>query len=197
MPPAPRGRSVLPVTSANSPAPGPLGASVIVITGAMAAGKSTVADALARRLPLAAHVRGDTFRRAMVSGQAPMDPPLSAAARAQLDLRHELAAQAADTYAARGVTAVVQDILLGDDLARFLGRLRTRPRYAVVLVPDAATLAARDAARHKQGYGAWTPDELAAEAEATAGGLHLDTGGRDVDATVDEILDRLEEARVP
>ncbi|CAM3450168.1 AAA family ATPase [Isoptericola cucumis] len=185
------------MTSANSPAPGPLGASVIVITGAMAAGKSTVADALARRLPLAAHVRGDTFRRAMVSGQAPMDPPLSAAARAQLDLRHELAAQAADTYAARGVTAVVQDILLGDDLARFLGRLRTRPRYAVVLVPDAATLAARDAARHKQGYGAWTPDELAAEAEATAGGLHLDTGGRDVDATVDEILDRLEEARVP
>jgi adenylylsulfate kinase-like enzyme len=32
---------------------------IVVITGLMACGKSTVADALAGRLPLAAHVRGD------------------------------------------------------------------------------------------------------------------------------------------
>lgn len=136
------------------------------------------------------------FRRFVVSGQASMDPPLSAQARAQLDLRHALAARAADTYAAAGITAVVQDILLGPDLARFTASLRTRPRYAVVLVPDAAALAARDAARHKQAYGAWTPDEFAAAARETPGGLHLDTTGWTVEETVAQILDRLDEARV-
>ncbi|WP_083259677.1 AAA family ATPase [Cellulosimicrobium cellulans] len=169
---------------------------VLVVTGAMASGKSTVAEALARTLPLAAHVRGDVFRRFLVSGQASMAPPLSPAGRAQLDLRHALAAQTADTYAAAGVTAVVQNILLGPDLARFTARLRTRPCFAVVLVPDAETLAARDAARHKQTYGAWTPDEFAAAARAIPGGLHVDSTGWTVDRTVRHVLDHLEGARV-
>jgi len=173
-----------------------LPAPVLVVTGAMASGKSTVAEALARSFPLAAHVRGDVFRRFVVSGQASMDPPLSDEARAQLDLRHVLAAQTADTYAAAGFTAVVQDILLGPDLVRFTARLRTRPRYAVVLVPDAASLAARDAARHKQAYGAWTPEEFAVAARETPGGLHLDTSGWTVAETVEQILARLDEARV-
>lgn len=171
-------------------------APVLVVTGAMASGKSTVAEALARTFPLAAHVRGDMFRRFVVSGQAPMDPPLSPAARTQLDLRHTLAAQAADTYAAAGITAVVQDILLGPDLARFTASLRTRPRYAVVLTPDAAALASRDAARHKQAYGGWTPEGFAAFARETPGGLHLDTTGWSVAETVAQILGRLDEALV-
>lgn len=50
---------------------------IVVITGLMAAGKSTVAQALAARLPAAAHVRGDGFRRMIVSGRAEMTPPLS------------------------------------------------------------------------------------------------------------------------
>ncbi|MBM7819378.1 putative kinase [Cellulosimicrobium cellulans] len=177
-----------------APEAGP--APVLVVTGAMASGKSTVADALARTFPLAAHVRGDMFRRFVVSGQASMAPPLSGAARAQLDLRQVLAAQVADTYAAAGVVAVVQDILLGPDLERFTARVRTRPCYAVVLTPDGATLAARDAARHKQGYGDWTPDEFAAAARSTPGGLHLDTTGWSVAETVRQVLDRLDEARV-
>ncbi|MFD6032215.1 AAA family ATPase [Cellulosimicrobium funkei] len=188
------------MTSATpaTPAPAAPGGEtpVLVVTGAMASGKSTVADALARTFPLAAHVRGDQFRRFVVSGQASTAPPLSAAARAQLDLRQELAARAADTYAAAGVTAVVQDILLGPDLARFTARVRTRPCYAVVLTPDAATLAARDAGRHKQAYGAWTPEEFAAAARSTPGGLHVDTTGWTVAQTVRHVLDRLDEARV-
>ncbi|MDQ0375539.1 AAA family ATPase [Cellulomonas humilata] len=171
-------------------------AAVLVVTGAMAAGKSTVADALARSFPLAAHVRGDMFRRFVVSGQASMDPPLSAVGRTQLDLRHSLAAQAADTYAAAGITAVVQDILLGPDLERFTAQVRTRPCYAVVLTPDAATLADRDAARHKRGYGAWTPEKFAAAARETPGGLHVDTTGWTVAETVRHVLDHLDDARI-
>ena len=49
-------------------------ARVIVVVGIMAAGKSTVAEALARRFDRAVHLRGDVFRRMIVSGRAPITP---------------------------------------------------------------------------------------------------------------------------
>ncbi|MFJ2642038.1 MULTISPECIES: AAA family ATPase [unclassified Streptomyces] len=45
------------------------GAAVILVTGVMASGKSTVAQGLAERLPRSVHVRGDVFRRMVVSGR--------------------------------------------------------------------------------------------------------------------------------
>lgn len=64
-----------------------LRSAVVLITGVMASGKSTVAGLLAERLPRAAHVRGDTFRRMLVSGREEPLPEETAEARAQLDLR--------------------------------------------------------------------------------------------------------------
>ncbi|WP_237047903.1 AAA family ATPase [Lentzea guizhouensis] len=95
-----------------------LGPAVILITGVMAAGKSTVAQLLAERLPRAAHVRGDVFRRMVVSGREEFLPEESAEARAQLELRHRLSALVADEYADHGWTAVVQDVVLGEDRVR-------------------------------------------------------------------------------
>jgi adenylylsulfate kinase-like enzyme len=43
---------------------------IYLVTGIMASGKSTIAQALAERLPRSAHVRGDTFRRFIVRGRA-------------------------------------------------------------------------------------------------------------------------------
>ena len=173
-------------------------AEIIVITGAMAAGKSTVAQLLAERMPRAAHVRGDLFRRMIVSGQAPMTNPLSDDALAQLRLRHRLAAQVADGYAAAGFTAIVQDIVVGADLPRFLGWLRCRPVAVVVLAPDAATLARRDAERTKTGYVGWTPDGFDRELRETTPpiGLRLDTSGQTSEQTVTTILERLADARI-
>ena len=54
---------------------------VIVITGAMAAGKSTVAELLARRLPRSVHIHGDIFRTMIVNGRADMTPNPSPARR--------------------------------------------------------------------------------------------------------------------
>ncbi|WP_334609849.1 AAA family ATPase [Micromonospora sp. CPCC 205546] len=68
--------------------------SVVLISGIMAAGKSTVAEALARRLPRAVHLRGDVFRRMVVSGRAEMTAEPSAEAWRQLRLRYDLAASA-------------------------------------------------------------------------------------------------------
>ncbi len=173
-------------------------AAVIVITGAMAAGKSTVAQLLAEQLPRAAHVRGDLFRRMLVSGQAPISSPLSIEAVAQLQLRHRLAAQVADGYAMAGITAVVQDIIIGDDLPRFLGMLHHRPVFVVVLAPDPETLAQRDTARIKTGYVGWTPAEFDQNLRETTPpiGLWLDTSHQSPGQTVATILSRLAAAEV-
>lgn len=171
---------------------------IIVLTGAMAAGKSTIAQLLAEQLPCAAHVRGDLFRRMIVSGQAPMSSPLSVEAVAQLRLRQRLAAQVADGYAAAGITAIVQDILLGDDLPQFLELLHHRPVFAVVLAPDAETLARRDATRIKTGYVGWTSIEFDRELRETTPpiGLWLDTSRQSPGQTVSTILSRLADAQV-
>src|SRR5690349_1261468 len=87
--------------------------SIIIITGIMASGKSTVAQALAERLPISVHLRGDVFRRMIVNGRAEMTPPLSDEATAQLRLRYQLAAQAAHSYCQAGFTVVYQDIIIG------------------------------------------------------------------------------------
>ena len=172
--------------------------SIIVITGAMAANKSTVAQLLAERSPRTAHIRGDRFRRMIVSGRAPMTDPLSDEATDQLRLRHRLAAQVADGYAAAGFTAVVQDIIVGADLPRFLGWLRCRPVAVVVLAPDAATLARRDTERTKTGYVGWTPEAFDRDLWATTPpiGLWLDTSGHTPEQTVTTILERLADARI-
>ena len=108
---------------------------VIVITGAMAAGKSSVADLLAIRLPKSVHIHGDMFRRMVINGRANMTPNPSADALAQLNLRYDLAAQAADRFAEEGFDAIVQDVILGKDLADFVKRIASHERYLVVLSP--------------------------------------------------------------
>ncbi|WP_049571967.1 AAA family ATPase [Nonomuraea sp. SBT364] len=169
-----------------------------LITGISASGKSTVAQALAERLPKAAHVRGDAFRRMVVSGGVGMTPELPEEAVRQLHLRYRIAAAAADLYAGEGFTAVVQDVVLGADLALFAGLIRTRPLHVVVLAPEAAVVERRERERAKNGYGAWTVAELdaALRRDTPRLGLWLDTSAQTPAQTVEEILARAAEARV-
>jgi cytidylate kinase len=175
-----------------------VGPAVVVITGIMAAGKSTVAQLLAERLPKSAHVRGDLFRRMVVSGRADMTPGAEEEAVAQLRLRHRLTATVADGYAEAGFTAVVQDVLLGEHLVEVLAAVRTRPRYLVVLAPSPAVVTEREAARAKTGYGAWTVEDLDRGLRAMPRrGLWLDSTHLTPEATVDALLADLDHARVP
>ncbi|MDT0445889.1 AAA family ATPase [Streptomyces johnsoniae] len=175
-----------------------LSGAVVLITGVMASGKSTIAQALAERLPRAAHVRGDTFRRMIVSGRHEPTPAGSDEATAQLRLRQRLSATAADLYAAAGFTAVVQDIVIGEDLAPYVARVRTRPLYVVVLAPRPEAVAAREAARPKDGYGPWTVAALDASLRESTPriGLWLDTSDQTPSETVDALLAALPAARV-
>ncbi len=59
--------------------PGGTGRVIVITGGAMAAGKSTVAQLLAQRLPQSVHVRGgDAFRRMMINGGGAEMTPESA-----------------------------------------------------------------------------------------------------------------------
>ena len=173
---------------------------VMLITGIQAAGKSSVAQAVAERLDRSVHLRGDVFRKMIVNGRAsmgPADPPDDAVR--QLRLRYRLAAQAADGYAEAGFTAVLQDIVLGSHLTEMVAAIRTRPLYVVVLAPRPAVVGQREAARHlARGKIAYKPgDEGPAELDAHLRqetpriGLWLDTSKQSLSQTVEELLARV------
>ncbi|MEV0676447.1 AAA family ATPase [Actinosynnema sp. NPDC050436] len=171
---------------------------VVLVTGIQAAGKSTVAQALAERLPRSAHVRGDVYRRMVVGGRAEMGPEPSGEAVRQLRLRHDLAAATADAYFGAGFTAVVQDVVLGEYLPYLVDRIRSRPLLVVVLAPTPSVIADREAGRGKRAYDEWTVHALdrVLREETPRLGLWLDTSAQTPEQTVAEVLDRWSEAVV-
>jgi predicted kinase len=185
--------------------------SIVLITGIMASGKSTVAQALAERLPKSVHLRGDLFRSMIVNGRQEMNADYTEAAFAQLKLRYQVAAAAADLYCEAGFTVVYQDVILGavlTDVVEMMQQRRTwkhkriskrkRKVYVVVLSPSIEAVTEREEGRGKVGYSTWTPDALDHELRENTPriGLWLDTSALDVSQTVDAILERIEEAAV-
>ena len=165
---------------------------IYLITGLMASGKTTVAQALAERFPQSVHLKGDAFRRMIVHGQARMSFDLSEAAASQLELRYDLAAESAKRYFAAGFTVVYQDIILGAALERVAAKFDGLPLSVVVLCPDKGTVASREAQRGKSGYR--NDAEIAAfdrvlREETPKIGLWLDSTALTVKETVDKILE--------
>lgn len=173
---------------------------VIMITGNMASGKSTVAQRLAERLPRSVHLRGDVFRRMIVGGRVEMGFELKAEAYRQLQLRYRIAAAAARLYIEAGFSVVYQDIVIGRELAAAIRLYRDHPLFVVVLCPAPEVVAAREAARGKTGYGdreAVDAFDRVLRAETPRLGLWLDSSELTVDQTVSSILAGLEHAWVP
>jgi chloramphenicol 3-O-phosphotransferase len=187
--------------AAPQPPPGPQARrAVILVTGIQAAGKSTVAQLLAERLPQSVHVRGDLFRRMIINGRADMTPDPTSEAVRQLRLRYQLAATVSDAYFQAGFTVIVQDVILGSHLAEMTAMIRSRPLLVIVLAPQAAAIADREESRGKTAYGPWDIEQLdtALRHETPRLGLWLDTSGQTPAETADEILSRAwAEARVP
>jgi chloramphenicol 3-O-phosphotransferase len=187
------GYSTMPIGSESAQTGHP---AIFLVTGISAAGKSTVAQALAERLPRSVHVRGDAFRRMIVNGRAPITPELTDEATRQLRLRYRLAATVADEYFAAGFSVVLQDVVLGDHLPWLAGTIRSRPLMVVVLAPDPAVVAARDRMRQRErgktGYDDWQVAQLdRGLREGTPRiGLWLDTSTQTPDETVADILRR-------
>lgn len=174
------------------------GDGIFLIVGISAVGKSTVGQALASRFPRAVHLRGDAFRKMVVSGRVDMalDAPLEALE--QLWLRYRLTAQVADAYCAAGFTVVAQDVVYGEGLARYVELFTGRPLHVVVPCPRPEVIAAREAARPKTAYRGnhWTIEESyrALMEDTPRLGLWVDSSDQTVDETVDEIHTRRAEA---
>jgi hypothetical protein len=169
-----------------------------LVTGVMAAGKSTVAELLAQRFARGVHLRGDVFRKMIVRGRDPLAPELGEEALRQLDLRQRIAASVANDYWRDDFTVVLQDIYVGSALHNVIGRLEISPLYVVVLHPRPDVVTERERQRDKTGYGEWDVEALCAtfENETPRIGLWLDNSDLSPDETVGEILRRRGDARV-
>jgi len=165
---------------------------IVLITGISAAGKSTVAQMLAERLPRSVHLRGDVFRRMIVGGRADMTSAPSEEAERQLSLRYRLTASVCDAYFDEGFTVIAQDVILGDHLQNMVALIERRPLLVIVLAPSAGVVSEREAARDKVGYAGLTVEVLdnALRQQTPRLGLWIDSSNQSAEETVGEIMER-------
>jgi hypothetical protein len=138
-----------------------------------------------------------------VAGWVHAGDPEEAEARRLLDLRYSLSSTVARQYANAGFTTVVQDNIYGPDVERWLDRIGSTTKHLVVLRPTVEIVEARDAERQRTAgkiayRGGFTPtinDQHVATTRRDLG-LWLDTSDQSPDETVDEIMERADEARV-
>ena len=172
---------------------------LIVITGAQAAGKSTLGHAVADLLPKAVHVDGDVIHGFVVSGAVPYDVPPPVGATEQLLLRYAGAIAVCRVYRSAGFDAVFTDNVFGplvaDVLTLAFADATTADLRLVVLDPDPDVLIEREQARPKTGYtdSITVPMLVSAVRDETPRiGLWLDNGGQSVAESAAEIVRRLD-----
>jgi cytidylate kinase len=167
---------------------------VVLITGISAAGKSTIADLLARQFDRGVHVKGDVFRRMVVAGRHEMTSHPSDEAWSQLRLRYRLGAATADAYHEAGFSVVVQDVVIGPVLADYVAAIHSRPLVIVVLTPRPDVVARREAERSKvaysDGFNSIRELDSALRQETPSIGLWIDNTDQEPHETVDEIIAR-------
>lgn len=167
---------------------------IILITGIMASGKSTVAQLLSERYEKSVHLRGDIFRRMIVNNRKEVQPDAGSDELEQLRLRYRLAAQSADAYFQAGFTVVVQDVVIGPMLNDFISYIQSSPFYLVVLCPNSSVVTLRESRRLKKGYGVWTVEGLDSllRNETPRIGMWLDSSELTPEETVNEIITSLQ-----
>ncbi|WP_040422654.1 phosphotransferase-like protein [Actinopolymorpha alba] len=179
---------------------------VVMVTGMQAAGKSTIGPLLAARLgtPSAAF-DGDVFYRMVVAGNVDMTPDPDPEAVRQVRLRYDAAALVAQHYAEAGFDFVYTDIILGEDVTRWMESIKNAERHLVVLDPSVEAIVEREIRRGKTSYRDWQkPGMTLAEAVASMRlalrdtprrGLWLDSSSQTPEETVEAILSDLSASR--
>ena len=167
------------------------GPALFVISGTQGAGKSTVAQALARRFERGAWVSADALQRMIVAGgRWPEGAEMSSDAERQLALRLTHACLLGRSFVAAGISAVIDDIVIGDRLDALLHELAGTPFVFVMLRPRLEVVRAREATRGTALWEQWEWLDDVIEHKTPRVGLWLDTSDLSVEQTVDAIVAR-------
>lgn len=155
------------------------------------AGKSTVADLLARRLPKAARLSGDVVAGMILGGRVWALGEPAVEARRQVELTNRNLAMLANSVTSAGSTAVIETVILDRaQLEALIAALALTPML-IVLSLGITTCQARNATRDDRerwefaGY-----DQLEAHMASEFGdlGWWLDTAQLTPEQTVDRII---------
>lgn len=177
---------------------------IFVVSGTQGAGKTTVSAALARRFDRGVHLSGDVLHKMIVSGGQWPDAgavrretgAVPGEAGAQLRLRLHHACLLARSFYAQRFTVVIDDIIFGDRMTELFDDLGDLPLHIVMLVPDVATVRAREQSRGTELWREWEWLSESIMRSEPRIGLWLDTSELTHEQTVDAILARAEDARV-
>lgn len=174
---------------------------LLVVTGIMAAGKSTIARLLTQRFARGVHIEADTLQRMIVSGgvwvSQPGEPEGEAAQQLRLRLKHMCLL--GRSFLEAGFTVVLDDLIMGERYKHLQEELQGLPFSLVVLAPRVEVVARqRDVNRSKnpQGHG-WAAYLDHALRTTMAGlGLWIDTSEQTPEETVEQILHCLQSETV-
>jgi predicted kinase len=164
---------------------------LFVVSGTQGAGKSTVAQALARQFTRGAWVSADALQKMIVAGgRWPEGATMSADAERQLRLRLTHACLLGQSFVAAGITAVVDDIVIGSRLDDLLEDLAGQRFVFVMLTPRLDVVRERERGRGTSLWEQWEwlDDEVRTKTQRI--GLWIDNSDQTPDETVDTILAR-------
>jgi chloramphenicol 3-O-phosphotransferase len=177
----------------------------VVVVGAQASGKSSIARSLAARCRRGAYIEGDVLWKMVVGGAVDMSADADEEAERQLALRYRNGALLCESFVSEGFVAVHAENMYGETVERHVRSLRC-PRSLVVLRPRPEVIAERERGRGTTAYGPWIPpggslldaiirfDDWVAETPRI--GLWIDSSDLTIDETVQEVLDRWDAAKV-